>query len=100
MVSVDTDRLTVLNAMGYPRPVNPKPMAPRLDSLDGEKVFLVGGRFDVSELLRKQVHAWFGEHMPSVETELVRLSSVYQHDDPELWRYIKANGQAAIVGVG
>ena len=100
MTSLDVQRWTVLNPMGYPPAVSPKPMAPRLDSLDGKKIFLVDCRFDDSDLLLKQVQDWFAEHMPNVGTELVRLSNVYHHDDPELWSHIKANGQAAIVGVG
>lgn len=100
MTALDVETLAVMHPMGYPPRVNPKPMAPRLDALDGKKIFLVDCRFDDSELLLQQVEAWFGERMPSVKTELVRLSNVYHHDDPELWAYIKANGDAAIVGVG
>ncbi len=100
MTGVAAERLTVMHPMGYPPSVSPKPMAPRLDSLDGKKIFLVDCRFDDSELLLKEVQGWFGAHMPSVSTELVRLSNVYHHDDPELWNYIRANGDAAIVGVG
>ena len=94
------ERLTVMNPMGYPPKVNPKPMAPRLDSLDGKTIFLVDCRFDDSDLLLKQVQAWFSEHLPSVKTELVQLSNVYHHDDPELWARIKSSGDAAIIGVG
>ena len=43
---------------------------------------------------------WFGEHMPGVQAELIRLSSVYTRDDPETWNHIRSNGDAAIVGVG
>ena len=100
MTAIDVERLTVLNPMGYPPRVSPKPMAPRLDSLDGKRVFLVDCRFDDSDLLLKQVQDWFTDHMPSVRTEMVQLSNVYHHDDPELWASIKANGDAAIVGVG
>ena len=38
--------------------------------------------------------------MPSVKTRIVSLSATYQHDDPKTWEEIKANGDAAIVGVG
>ena len=100
MTALDVERLTVMNPMGYPPKVSPKPMAPRLDSLDGKKIFLVDCRFDDSGLLLEQVQRWFAEHMPSVSTELVQLSNVYHHDDPTLWATIKANGHAAIVGVG
>jgi hypothetical protein len=101
MTAIETERLTtVMNPMGYPPRVPPRPMAPRLDSLDGKTIFLVDCRFDDSDLLLQQVQGWFAEHMPAVKTELVRLSNVYNKDDPELWAHIKANGQAAIVGVG
>ena len=42
----------------------------------------------------------FQEHLPGVDAELIRLSSVYTRDDPETWDFIKSNGDAAIVGVG
>ena len=100
MTATAAERLTVMNPMGYPPKVSPKPMAPRLDTLDGKTVFLVDCRFDDSDLLLKQVQAWFGEHMPSVKTQLVQLSNIYAKDDPELWARIKATGDAAIVGVG
>jgi hypothetical protein len=92
--------MLVLNPVGFAPRVNPKPLAPRLDTLDGKKVYLVDCRFDDSELLLKQVEGWFAEHMPSVDTELVRLANTYLKDDPELWTSIKTNGHAAIVGVG
>jgi hypothetical protein len=75
-------------------------MAPRLDTLGGKTIYLVDPRFDDSDVFLKQMQAWFAEHMPSVETKLVRLSSVYTQDDPKTWEEIKANGDAAIIGVG
>ena len=50
MAASDADRLTVLNPMGYPPKVSPKPMAPRLDTLDGKTIYLVDCRFDDSDL--------------------------------------------------
>jgi hypothetical protein len=100
MTATAAERRTVMNPMGYPPKVSPKPMAPRLDTLDGKTIFLVDCRFDDSDLLLKQVQDWFGEHMPGVKTEMVQLSNTYAKDDPELWARIKANGDAAIVGVG
>jgi len=98
--SKDGPQLTVLNPMGYPPRVTPKDMAPRLDTLEGKKVYLVDCRFDDADIFLAQMQDWFGEHLPGVRTELVRLSSVYTKDDPETWAKIKANGDAAIVGVG
>ena len=93
-------RLTVLNPLGYPPKVSPKALAPRLDSLNGKTVFLVDCRFDDSDVFLQQMQAWFEEHLPQVTTRTVRLCSVYTRDDPQTWEHIRANGDAAIVGVG
>jgi hypothetical protein len=98
--SADRTQLTVLHPMGYPPRVTPKDMAPRLDTLEGKKVYLVDCRFDDADLFLLQMQGWFQEHLPGVQTEIIRLSSVYTRDDPETWQRIKSNGDAAIVGVG
>jgi hypothetical protein len=94
------DKVAILNPVGYPPIVTPKPMAPRLDSLDGKTIFLVDPRFDDSGLFLRQVKDWFADHLPSVKTSLVEMSSVYTKDDPKTWELIQANGHAAIIGVG
>ena len=94
------DKIAALNPVGYAPNVTPKPMAPRLDSLDGKTIYLVDPRFDDSGLFLRQVQDWFAEHMPSVNTKLVEMSSVYTKDDPKTWETIKANGDGAIIGVG
>ena len=93
-------RTTVLNPTGYPPKVAQVGMAPRLHSLDGKTVYLVDARFDDSDIFLKQMQAWFAEHMPNVKTKFVQMSSVYTQDDPRTWEEIKAEGDAAIIGVG
>jgi hypothetical protein len=92
--------LVVHDPTGYPPKVTGKPLAPRLESLDGKTVYLVDCRFDDSDILLKQVQGWFAEHMPSVTTVYKPISNVYTRDDPATWAEIKANGDAAIIGVG
>ena len=94
------ERISVLNPVGYPPKVTGKPLAPRLDGLDGKTVYLVDCRFDDSDIFLQQVQAWFGEHMPSVTTVYKPISSVYTEDDPATWQEIKDRGDAAIIGVG
>lgn len=94
------NKITVLNPVGYPPKVTPKQMAPRLESLDGKKIYLVDARFDDSVELLRQVQAWFAAHMPGVQTELVSLNNMYSRDDPKTWALIRENGDAAIIGVG
>ena len=93
-------RISVLNPTGFPPRVTAKKMAPRLDRLEGKTVYLVDARFDDSVILLEQMQAWFAEHLPSVTTRLVQLSTVYTQDDPTTWEEIKKNGDAAIIGVG
>ncbi|HEX2186547.1 MAG TPA: hypothetical protein VHN78_13685 [Chloroflexota bacterium] len=92
--------LTVLNPTGYPPKVTAKPMAPRLDTLEGKTVYLVDCRFDDSDLFLKQMQGWFEDHMPGVNTRFVQIRNVYTRDDPETWEEVKRNGDAAIIGVG
>lgn len=94
------EKITALNPMGYPPKVERKALARRLDTLDGKTVYLVDCRFDDSELLLKEIQNWFRDRMPGVRTVLTRISSVYTKDSPETWEEIKANGDAAIIGVG
>ncbi|HEY7167515.1 MAG TPA: hypothetical protein VIB79_23335 [Candidatus Binatia bacterium] len=93
-------RLTVFNPVGFPPKTIAKTMAPRLDALDGKTIYLVDPRFDDSGLFLRQLENWFAEHMPSVKTRLVEMSSVYTKDDPKTWERIKADGDGAIIGVG
>jgi hypothetical protein len=86
--------------MGYPPVVAGKPLAPRLDTLDGRTVYLVDCRFDDSDILLKSVQTWFAEHMPGVRTVYKPINNVYTKDDPLTWQEIRDQGDAAIIGVG
>ncbi len=95
-----TSTLRVLDPTGYPPKIAAKPLAPRLDTLNGRTVYLVDCRFDDSDLFLRQMQAWFAAHMPSVSTVFKPISSVYLVDDPKTWEEIRARGHAAILGVG
>ena len=94
------EKLSVLNPVGYPPKITPKALAPRLDSLDGKTVYLVDPRFDDSGLFLRQLQSWFADNMPTVKTKFIEMNNVYTKDDPKTWEKIKADGDAAIVGVG
>ena len=94
------EKLTVLNPLGYPPKVTIKPMAPRLEGLEGKTVYLVDPRFDDSGLFMEQLQQVFARRLPSVKTRLVQLNNVYSKDDPQTWEEIQAHGDAAIIGVG
>jgi hypothetical protein len=93
-------KITTLHPVGFAPKVTRKPLAPRLDTLEGKTVYLVDCRFDDSDIFLKQMQAWFAECMPGVRTVFKPISSVYLNDDPATWNEIKARGHAAILGVG
>ena len=94
------EKLTVFNPVGFPPKITAKPLAPRLETLEGKTVYLVDCRFDDSDVFLGQMQAWFREHMPGVNAVVKRISSVYLQDDPATWEEIKARAHAAIIGVG
>lgn len=75
-------------------------MAGRLDALKGKTVYLVDTGFGGSYKFLAQVQAWFAEHMPTVKTVRKRKTgTIFRDDTTDLWKEIKENGHAAIVGV-
>ena len=94
------EKVNVYDPRGFAPKITAKPMAPRLDSLDGKTLYLVDTRFDDSILLLEELQQSLSHHMPSVKTKLVQLPSTYAHNDPKFWEAIKADADAAIVGVG
>jgi hypothetical protein len=93
------DKLTVHDPRGYPPKVEAKRLAPSLDRLDGRMLYLVDGRFNGTAAFMEQLQAWLGEHMPSVKTRVIRWREPFD-DDPEASEEIRANADAAILGVG
>ena len=91
--------ISVLNPIGYPPKITPKPMAPRLDSLDGKVVYLVDCLFDNSDAFIDQLRRWFAEHLPAVNTKLIKPRESWV-DDPDMRKKIEQDGHAAVLAVG
>jgi hypothetical protein len=91
--------MTVHDPRGYPPKVSGKALAPRLQSLDGHRLYLVDCLFDNSEAFMGQLQNWFSEHLPAVETTIIRPRESWV-DDPDMRAKIAADGDAAILGVG
>ena len=93
------EKLTVHDPRGYPPQVTGKPLAPRLQSLEGQTLYLVDCLFDNSEAFVDQLHAWFSEHMPGVDIKRIAPRESWV-DDPEMCAAIQADGDAAVLAVG
>ena len=94
-----TQRITVHDPRGYPPKVVGKRLAPRLSSLDGKAIYLVDCLFDNSAVFMDQLQQWFREHLPAVDTRVIRPKETWA-DDPEMRATIAADGDAAILGIG
>jgi hypothetical protein len=100
-------RLIVHDPRGYPPKVNAQRLAARKDTLDGKLLYLVDCLFDNSDVFMAQMQQWFAEHAPAVRTRIVRPESVREFTpskawahDPQMIEAIRADGDAAVVGVG
>ena len=93
------ERLTVPDPTGYPPKVVGKRLASRPQSLDGKTLYLVGCLFDNSEAFMDQLRRWFAEHLPTVNTRMIKPRESWV-DDPDMRAKVAADGDAAILGVG
>jgi hypothetical protein len=91
--------VTVHDPRGFPPIVAAKPLAPRLEGLDGKRVYLVDCLFDNSDVFMGELQQWFGAQLPAVQTAIARPRESWV-DDPQLRAAIAADGDAAILGVG
>lgn len=75
-------------------------LAKRLDTLENKTIYLVDIGFGGGHDFMLEIQRWFAEHIPSVKTVLRRKPGhVFSDNDHELWKEIKAKGDAAIIGV-
>lgn len=91
--------LTVHDPRGYPPKVTGKRLAVRPQSLDGKTLYLVDCLFDNSEVFMDQLKSWFAQHLPAVNTKIIKPRESWV-DDADMRAKIEADGSAAILGVG
>ncbi|HEX4075773.1 MAG TPA: hypothetical protein VHX49_10270 [Candidatus Acidoferrales bacterium] len=93
-------KIEALNPRGIPPAIQLVPMAPRLGSLDGKTIYLVGDGFPGADHFLAQIALWFQKNMPSVTTYYRLKAGAFADDDPKLWAEIKAKGNAVIMAIG
>ena len=95
------EKITVLSPMGKPPALQIKPLAPRLDTLDGKTVYLVNDGYLSTDILLDEMQAWFKANMPKVNT-VYRLKGGqgFTAEDPKLWAEIKEKADAVVMGMG
>jgi len=95
------EEITVLSPKGQPPPIQLKPMAPRLDTLDGKTVYLVNDGYLGTDILLGEMQAWFKANVPELTTVYKRKGGGgFTAEDPELWAEIKEKADAVVMGMG
>jgi hypothetical protein len=102
LTACSSGKMTVLNPTSANKMVDRIPLSPRLDTLEGETIFLVDigwGGPQAAPSVYEEMKAWFAMNMPSVKVEMRKIKGSYMGDQPELWEDISENGDAAMIGI-
>jgi hypothetical protein len=94
------EKITVLNPLGTPPPIKLKPMAPRLDALDGKTIYLIDNGYLGSDILLKEMIIWLEKEYPKTNFIFKRLGSGTGAGSQPLLAEIKDKADAVIMGVG
>jgi hypothetical protein len=95
-------KITVMNPAITSRMKDRMPLSPRLETLDGKTLYLVDiswGGPEAAYSVFEEMKDWFAQNKPSVKIVIKRKTGMYTQDDPALWREIKQNGNAALIGI-
>jgi hypothetical protein len=96
-----TSLCSVLDPRGQPTAaIQPKPLAPRLDTIQGKTVYLIDVGFGGGWEFLEETVAWFSRKLPSVKTVLQHKKGIMFVDEPEMWAEIEQKADAVIFGVG
>lgn len=93
------NHILVHDPRGFPPEVVGKPLAPRLEGVEGRRIYLVDCRFDNSDVFMEQLRDWFQTNLPGVDTPVIPIRQSLV-DDPDVRAAIAADGDGAILGVG
>ena len=94
------NKVTVLNPMGTPPPIQLKPQAPRLDTLDGKTIYFVNTGYIGTDRLMDVMSEWFKANYPKTNIVIKQSAGGMTGVDKALWAEIGQKGDAAIVGLG
>jgi hypothetical protein len=97
-----TSVITVLNPAVASKMAKRAPVSPRLNTLEGKTLYLVDinwGGPDAAYSVYEEMQAWFAKEIPSLKIVIKRKKGPYSQDDPELWKEVAKNGNAAMVGI-
>jgi hypothetical protein len=93
-----TSKITVLNPMGTPPPIEAKQMAPRLSTLNGKTIYFVNTGYIGTDRLMEVMTDWFRANYP--KTNIVMARGQMTSISPAVMTEIGEKADAAIIGLG
>ena len=91
-------KITVLNPLGTPPPIEVKQMAERLDTVNGKTIYMINTGFPNSGRLLEEIGNWFKANHP--KTTMVMASGSMTNIPQNVMTEIKDKADAVILGVG
>jgi hypothetical protein len=92
--------IAVLNPLGTPPPLELKPMAPRLNTLDGKTIYIVDDGYPGSDNLLLELEKGFKETYPKTNFHYVKKSTFMAQKDPALWAEMQQKADAMVIALG
>jgi hypothetical protein len=89
--------ITVLNPAIASKMADRLPLSPRLTTLEGKTIYLVDinwGGPEAAYSVFEEIQSWFAQKIV-----IKRKAGMYTQDDPQLWKEIQKNGNAAMIGI-
>jgi hypothetical protein len=98
--SKDGPKITVLNPMGTPPPVQLKSMAPRLDTIEGKTIYIVNDGYPGSKFLCAEMEKGFQEKYPNTTFIYKDKQGGMGGRDQALWKEMEEKADAMIIPLG
>jgi hypothetical protein len=92
--------ITVLSPLGTPPPIKLKPMAPRLNTLEGKTIYVVDQGYLGTDNLLKEMIVWLEKEFPKTNFVFKRLGMTMGPEPPPLFAEMKEKADAMIMGLG
>jgi hypothetical protein len=93
-------KITVFNPLGVAPAIKLKPMAPRLNTLDGKTIYLVDNGYLGSDNLLKEMIVWLEKEYPKANFVFKRLGLGSGSGTEQLFAEVREKADAVIMGVG
>ncbi len=98
--SVAMPKITVLSPLGTPAPIQLKPQAARLSTLEGKTIYLVNTGYIGTDRLMAVMTDWFKANYPKTKVEYRVSKGRMTEVDKELWAEMGEKADAVVLGLG